>query len=106
MIYPLILSSTYSTFIVVCEALLRIPHTQPVAQGLQSEAEGGRRAACGLRWRHGEQAPQSQLANRDLCGERQRMAVGVVLYHRTPRRHMGRRSRVQIRAPNAAYILA
>ena len=55
-----------------------------MAQGLQSEAEGGQRAACRLQRSHGEQASQRRLAKGGLHGDYQGVAVGVVLYHQTP----------------------
>ena len=38
------------------------PTLRPMAKSFQSEAEGGRWAACGLQRRHGEQAPEHHLA--------------------------------------------
>ena len=93
-------------FIVVCEALLRIPPTlRPMAQGLQSEAEGGPWAARGLRKCHGKQAPQRRLAQGSVCGDYQGVAAGVVLHHRTLWRQVGGHSWIQIWTPYAAHLM-
>ena len=37
----------------------------------------------------GEQDAQCHMAQRYFCGDRQRVAETVVLYHRAPRHHLG-----------------
>ena len=56
-----------STFIVVCEAFLRIPpHFVPMAEDLQCEAKGGERPTSGVRRRHGGQDAKCHLDRRLL----------------------------------------
>lgn len=72
-----------SAFVVVCEAFLRIPPLQPMAQGIQHEAESGGWSTHGLRRCNGEKASQRHLALGHLRGDHEGMAAGVALCHGT-----------------------
>ena len=77
-----------------------------MAKDLQCEAEGGGWSTRGVRRRYGEQDVQRHVAQRHLCGDCQRVAAAVVLCYRALRHHLGGGSRIQIRGPNVAYLLA
>ena len=74
-----------SSFIVVCESFLRIPPTSPMAQDLQCEAEGDRRASRGVRRLYNKQRRRRPMAKGFLPGGVRLMATGVVLHHSSPR---------------------
>ena len=95
-----------SAFIVVCEAFLRIkPHFGLWLKifNVKSKIVVGQQAECGGAM-VGKIA-QLHLARRLLCGDREGVAIGVVLYHRAARLQLGGGPRILIRHPHAAYLL-
>ena len=75
---------SFSAFIVVCEAFLRITQLWIMAEDLQCEAKGGGWSTRRVRRRYGEQAVQRHMAHRYFRGGRQSVATTVVLHHRAP----------------------
>ena len=95
-----------SAFIVVCEAFLRIPlHFGLWLKifNVKPKVVDGQHAECGGAMV--SKMPKCHMAQRYFCGDRQRVAETVVLYHRAPRRHLGRGLQIQVRSSNAAYLL-
>ena len=72
---------------------------------LLREAEDRERPASRVRRHHGGQDAQRYLAGRLLRGDRERVAIGVILHHRATRRQLGGGPRIPIRNPHATHLL-
>ena len=79
---------------------------RPMAEDLQFEVEGGERPTSGVRRRHGGKDAQCHMAQRLFCGNREEVAIGVVLHHRAARHQLGGGSRILVRSPDASHLLA